>query len=182
MAAISTEHETQERIIRGQKTALDNIVLDLSSLRLLGKDKENAVSRLASPMATPATESVDADESIQGTPLIDDEKHVEGVESGEVAEKEDGEDVESLDAPLSLKSNLLIKDVASHSGTPLSSQRETHSRKEATPLYLLEDDDIEMGEVAEDPKQMKTKKKVREELEEGEASDSSSPLSEPPDD
>ncbi|KAG6821577.1 hypothetical protein H0H93_000086 [Arthromyces matolae] len=40
-------------------------------------------------------------------------------------------------------------------------------------------DDIEMGEVEEDPK---PKKKAREELEEGEASDTSSALSDPPDD
>ncbi|KAG6880359.1 hypothetical protein C0992_007770 [Termitomyces sp. T32_za158] len=42
-----------------------------------------------------------------------------------------------------------------------------------------DEDDIEMGEVEEDPK---PKKKMREELEEGEASDASSALSDPPDD
>ncbi|KAH0839926.1 Tho complex subunit 7-domain-containing protein [Lanmaoa asiatica] len=177
-AAISSEHETQERIIRGQKLALDHVVLDLSSLRLLGKDKESTVSRLASPVPTPAAESIYADE-VQGTPPVDDENHGEGVESGEVAEKEDGEDVDSLDVPLSSKLNASIKDAVSQSGTPLSSQRE---RKDLTPFNQAEDDDIEMGEVAEDPKQIKTKKKVREELEEGEASDSSSALSDPPDD
>lgn len=174
MAAILSEHETQERTIRGQKFALDNIVLDLSSLRLMGKDKENTVSRLASPMPTPAAESIDADEGTQGTPPADDEKHVYGVESGE--------DVESLDVPLPLKLNSSIKDVVSQSGTPLSSRRGTHSKKDLTPFNQAEDDDIEMGEVAEDPKQIKPKKKIREELEEGEASDSSSALSEPPDD
>ena len=46
-----------------------------------------------------------------------------------------------------------------------------------------EDDDIEMGELAEEPKDLKPRKKPREEeLEEGEASDMSSELSEPPDD
>ena len=43
-------------------------------------------------------------------------------------------------------------------------------------------EDIEMGEVEEGPKGNKSKRKLREELEEGEASDSSSALSEPPDD
>ncbi|KAF5388008.1 hypothetical protein D9615_000541 [Tricholomella constricta] len=43
------------------------------------------------------------------------------------------------------------------------------------------EDDIEMGEV-EEPKNDKPKKKLREELEEGEASDTSSALSDPPDD
>ncbi|KAG5341933.1 hypothetical protein C0989_006776 [Termitomyces sp. Mn162] len=42
-----------------------------------------------------------------------------------------------------------------------------------------DEDDIEMGEVEEDPK---PKRKFREELEEGEASDASSALSDPPDD
>ncbi|KAG9317459.1 Tho complex subunit 7-domain-containing protein [Chiua virens] len=182
MTAILSEHETQERIIRGQKYALDNIVLDLSSLRLMGKDKENTVSRVASPMPTPAAESVDADEGVQGTPPVDDEKHEDDIEHGEVAEKEEGEDVELLDVPLSLKPNTSTKDVVSHSGTPLSSQREPNSRNDPTPFAQTEDDDIEMGEVAEDPKQIKTKRKLREELEEGEASDSSSALSDPPDD
>ena len=144
----------------------------------MGKDKESTASRLASPMPTPAADSTDADEGVQGTPPVDDEQHVEGVESGEVAEKEDGEDVESFDAPLSLKPST---SAASHSGTPLSSQRDIHSRKDLTPFNQTEDDDIEMGEVAEDPKQIKMKRKIREELEEGEASDSSSALSDPPD-
>ena len=43
-------------------------------------------------------------------------------------------------------------------------------------------EDIEMGEVEEGPKGNKSKRKLREELEEGEASDTSSALSEPPDD
>lgn len=182
MAAILSEHETQERIIRGQKFALDSIVSDLSSLRLMGKDKESAASRLASPMPTSAPESTDTDEGVHETPPADDEKHAEGAESGEVAEREDGEDVESFGAPPVLKPNTSIKDALSHSGTPLSSHRETHSRKDPTPFNQDEDDDIEMGEVAEDPKLIKMKKKIREELEEGEASDSSSELSDPPDD
>lgn len=46
------------------------------------------------------------------------------------------------------------------------------------------DDDIEMGEVEEDAKNVKSlsKKKAREEMEEGEATDGSSELSDPPDD
>ncbi|KIJ20300.1 hypothetical protein PAXINDRAFT_7549 [Paxillus involutus ATCC 200175] len=183
MAAIRGEHETQECVIRGQKSALDNIVMDLSSLRLMGKDKESMASRMASPAPTPAPDSTDADEGARGTSQMDDEKPIEGIESGEVAEKEDGEDDESIDVPLSLKFNTPAKEALSRqSGTPLSAQREPHSRKEPTPFHQVEDDDIEMGEVAEDPKQIKVRKKAREELEEGEASDSSSALSDPPDD
>lgn len=43
-------------------------------------------------------------------------------------------------------------------------------------------DDIEMGEVQEDPEEKHSKNAAEEELEEGEASDASSELSEPPDD
>ncbi|KIJ70107.1 hypothetical protein HYDPIDRAFT_121535 [Hydnomerulius pinastri MD-312] len=184
MAAIHAEHETQERIIRGQKSALDGIVMDLSSLRLLGKDKESTASRLASPAPTPAPDSTDAGDDARGVSQIDDDKPGEGIESGEVAEeKEDGEDDESIDVPLSLKLNTSVKEAPSRlSGTPLSSQREMASRKGVPLLVQVDDDDIEMGEVAEDPKQTKVKKKAREELEEGEASDSSSALSDPPDD
>ena len=45
-----------------------------------------------------------------------------------------------------------------------------------------DDDDIEMGELAEEPGEVKSpKRKAREDLEEGEASDGSSPLSAVPD-
>lgn len=45
-----------------------------------------------------------------------------------------------------------------------------------------DDDDIEMGELAEEPGEVKSpKKKAREELEEGEASDGSGPSSTAPD-
>jgi len=45
------------------------------------------------------------------------------------------------------------------------------------------DDDIEMGELAEEREPLRGKKKLRrEDLEEGEASDESSELSDPPDD
>lgn len=47
---------------------------------------------------------------------------------------------------------------------------------------MIEETDIEMGEVEEEPKEKNNKKKAREDLEEGEATDGSSELSEPPDD
>jgi THO complex subunit 7 len=86
-------------------------------------------------------------------------------ESGEL-EKEDGEDNELEAVLLSTSSSLNV------------------SAQPFVPLLLTKglEDDIEMGEVAEGPK-FKVKKKVRdEELEEGEASDSSSALSDPPED
>lgn len=59
---------------------------------------------------------------------------------------------------------------------------EAESQKEADPNP---DDDIEMGELEEDPKEKEAavkKKPLAEELEEGETFDGSSELSEPPDD
>jgi len=177
MAAINSEHETQDRIIRGQKTALDSIVMDLGSLRLMGKDKESTTSRLGTPAATtPFPDGTEGDDALS---VLRDSSHVvdEGMiedeekETGEVAEeKEDGEDDESDDIPLSSNLSPTARDFAPMSHTPSSLH----------PQPPEEDDDIEMGEVAEDPK-VKSKK-AREELEEGEASDASSALSDPPDD
>jgi THO complex subunit 7 len=84
-------------------------------------------------------------------------------ENGEIDEKEEGEGDKSSsdDMPLS---------TLNPKTKPFISNEE------------LDEDDIEMGEVAEDPKNFKGKKKAREDLEEGEASDSSSALSDPPDD
>src|ERR1700730_18357792 len=56
ISAIRAEHETQNRIIHGQKTALDNIIGDLSSLRLVGKAEDAAMSGINSPVVTPAQE------------------------------------------------------------------------------------------------------------------------------
>ncbi|KAG2349059.1 hypothetical protein BDR05DRAFT_398866 [Suillus weaverae] len=173
MAAINAEHETQDRIIRGQKTALDSIIMDLSSLRLMGKDKESVTSGLGTPAATPAPDGTEADDNLpnmrDSPQIVDEGLDEDGKETGEVAEeKEYGEDYQSIGTPLSSKLNPAANEFAPISYTP-SSLRPPE-----------EDDDIEMGEVAEDPK-VKAKK-AREELEEGEASDASSALSDPPDD
>ncbi|KAG6336524.1 hypothetical protein ID866_2546 [Astraeus odoratus] len=178
MTAIRSEHETQERIIQGQKSALDIIVTDLATLRLLGKDKD--ASHLGTPIDTPAPDLPDSDE--RATPsLKDDGKEEDGIEYGEVQEgREDGEEDGSINL-LSSKFGAVAPGLASRqSGTPLPSQRDFQSGNSGS--RMEENEDIEMGEVAEDPKQLKTKRKVREELEEGEASDSSSALSDPPDD
>ena len=64
---------------------------------------------------------------------------------------------------------------------------EADERSDGTTSTELDEtrEDIEMGEVEEDPRDTnnnKSKKKCREDLEEGEASDTSSALSDPPDD
>ena len=140
IAAIRSEHDTQNKIIQGQKSALDGIISDLGSLRILGKDRDGT-SDLPSARVTPAPEEImDIVESTHDTGLV--------VPDVQVEEKEEGEE----DKP---PSGLTVEE--------------------------LGEDDIEMGEV-EEPKNDKGKKKFREELEEGEASDTSSALSDPPDD
>jgi THO complex subunit 7 len=146
MAAICTEHETQNRTIQGQKSALDGIISDLGLLRFMGKDRDIAASLVASPRMSPAP-----DDNVD---VVDGTVTSGTGQAGQAEEKEEGEEDRgsSESAPGLLTSEKLVKD------------------------------DIEMGEVEEDPKNAKGKKKMREELEEGEASDSSSALSDPPDD
>lgn len=140
MAAIRAEHETQNRTIQAQKTALDGIVSDLGSLRFMGKDREAATSTSLSPRDTPGPESTGDATATATIP--------------EKMEVEEGEEETVLDS--------------------------------VVPAEEAVEDDIEMGEVEEEPKNnSKGKKKREEELEEGEASDASddsSELSEPPDD
>jgi len=162
MVAIRSEHDTQNRRIQAQKLALDGVVSDLSVVNLMGKDKDTAGSRQVSPMPTHAPEGDDItmDDDV-GSPIEDSALGSEVLgESGEV-EKEDGEDNEAASHSLNAAAKPFVPSKSLSRGL---------------------EDDIEMGEVAEDPK-VKGKKKARdEELEEGEASDSSSALSDPPDD
>jgi THO complex subunit 7 len=162
MVAIRSEHDTQNRRIQAQKLALDGVVSDLSVVNLMGKDKDTAGSRQVSPMPTHAPEGDDITmDNDVGSPIEDSALGSEVLgESGEV-EKEDGEDNEAASHSLNAAAKPFVPSKSLSRGL---------------------EDDIEMGEVAEDPK-VKGKKKARdEELEEGEASDSSSALSDPPDD
>lgn len=130
MAAIRAEHDTQNRTIQGQKSALDGIIAELSSLRFMGKE----------------TETMSTSQSRRETPVLD----------VEVISLPDGEEDDKMPESIAetAPSEGMIEEI---------------------------DNDIEMGEVEEDPKD-KNKKKSREELEEGEATDASSELSDPPDD
>jgi THO complex subunit 7 len=168
MVAIRSEHDTQNRRIQAQKFALDGVIFDLGAVNMMGKDKENTGSRQASPTPTPVLEDgldITMDNGVGGS--------VEGSalgmeESAELEDKEEGEDKENSEAGL-----LSVPHSLNAVAEPF------------VPRLTLSgglEDDIEMGELAEDPK-VKGKKKARdEELEEGEASDSSSALSDPPDD
>ena len=158
MVAIRSEHDTQNRRIQAQKVALDGVINDLGSVNSMRKDKDAAPSDMASPMP-PVPDSDGLDIALeQGV-----EDSVVGAEETEEVDKEDGE--ESSPLPVSRPLSVAAKPFV---------PGEFHKNDPA--------DDIEMGEVEEEYK-VKGKKKVRdEELEEGEASDSSSALSDPPDD
>ncbi|KAF9006505.1 Tho complex subunit 7-domain-containing protein [Cyathus striatus] len=142
MSSIQLEHETQNRILYGQKSSLDRIISELIALKFMGKDKDAPLSATASPRATPTPDGgigISADSGNVGESVVN-------------TDKEDGEE----------------------------DQKEGSVAATAPSEGAIEDD-IEMGEVEEDPRE-KGKKKLREELEEGEASDASSELSEPPED
>ncbi|CAA7259643.1 unnamed protein product [Cyclocybe aegerita] len=139
MAAIRAEHDTQNRIIQGQKSALDGIIAELSQLGFMGKEPETA----SIPQSLRATPALDIQEAASV------ESSLPSANAGE--ETEDDKMVSDSAPPTVVNEG------------------------------LIEENDIEMGEVEEEPKD-KSKKKSREELEEGEATDASSELSEPPDD
>jgi THO complex subunit 7 len=169
MSAIRAEHEAQDRILHQQRSALHNVVAGLTALRLIGKDPD-ASDGVDSPM-----------------PAADD--------------REDGEDaggVASTLAPSSLLNPTARPFVPpSRTSTPGDSQRKpglsmptplssgTPLSRVSSPLpppanSTSKDNDIEMGEV--DEKRGRKKKIREEELEEGEATDGSSELSDPPGD
>lgn len=150
MAAIRSENEVQEKTIQGHKSALNGIVAELASLRLLGRDKDT-VSEVPSTRASPAPD---------GAPGTGIDAHTD-------------------------------TSTGANMDTPTPSAREDADEEklptESDSQNAIEtlNDDIEMGELEEDPKEKEAaakKKQVVEELEEGETFDGSSELSEPPDD
>ncbi|KAJ6539505.1 Tho complex subunit 7-domain-containing protein [Mycena capillaripes] len=85
MAAIRAEHDTQNRLIQAQKATLDAIVVDLGSLRFLGKDMEAVASTDLSPRDTPGPESAGepVTAAAEGEATIPDQMEVEEGEEGE---------------------------------------------------------------------------------------------------
>ncbi|CAL1700190.1 unnamed protein product [Somion occarium] len=186
MAAIRTEHETQDRTLLAQKTRLDMIIGDLSELRLMGKVDvtdlaDNELSRAVSPLPELQVSNSDVE--------MTDAR--ERAESGELNEEKDDKDSDEEDIPLSKSTSLNPSARAfmphSSSGTPappVSSEQASapgmSSKEEGE-----EDEDVEMGELSEDGRdagKVAKNRKAKEDLEEGEASDLSSELSDPPDD
>lgn len=197
MAAIRAEHDTQTRLIHSQKSALMSIIGDLGSLRLMGKETDTP--RETSPVLDLTQSETDvglppsptpASTSLVIDPFLDKE---EGEEKEEKEEgEEDDDQLSSDDVPLSALDNPAFNRaksiILSRHGSP-AVQALFRAQSSASVLSsgrvhakALADDDIEMGELAEEPVKAKQKKVREEELEEGEASDESSALSELPDD
>ncbi|THH09716.1 hypothetical protein EW146_g8606 [Bondarzewia mesenterica] len=185
MAAIHADHDAHNRLIQSQKSALATIIFDLGSLRLMGKDTETPRA------ATPAMDAAASDGEIVPLTIVTDLD----------MEKEDGEEdrPSSDDVPLSASLNPgagsfypgnltpalpTVRNLRSRGGSSMSTPPLT-AATQVPSKATEEDDDIEMGELTEEPvaKEVRSKTKVRdEELEEGETGDESSELSDPPDD
>ncbi|KAJ8523540.1 hypothetical protein ONZ45_g117 [Pleurotus djamor] len=149
MAAIRSEHSTQDRLIRNQKSALDGIIANLGSLRFIGKETE---SGSAPAVTTPRI-----------TPMPEDSR--EGTENPGTATPRD--------TPMDIKEE-------KEEGETLSDDRSNRVFSEPVENSGGENgNDIEMGEVEENTPRGKARR-IREDLEEGEASDESSELSDPP--
>ncbi len=194
MAAIRAEHEDQNRTLQAQKAALDTVIQDINTLRLMGK-QDAAEDATPAPEAQPTEEDVEMDGTAsvvtreESGELKEDapssSRHPSGA-SGKTAEdgQESEEDVPLAKTVLNPTARSFVPSTSkSRPNTPMMPTACSTPTLPAT--KIPDEDDIEMGEIGEEePKDVRAfSKKVREEeLEEGEATDESSELSEPPDD
>ena len=181
MSAIRAEHENQDRLLQAQKAALDVIIQDIGQLRLMGK--ETVDESTPPPESQPGDEDVEMDgtasvrtreESGELKEDVEPSRHPSGKTAADGHESED--DVPLAKAVLNPAARAFVP--TSRTNTPNTPVLRS-TPAQLTP-NINDEDDIEMGEI-EDPRMAK-KKAREEELEEGEASDESSELSEPPDD
>ncbi len=200
MAAIRADQEAQSRHLQTQRASLVSIISDLGSLRLMTKDTEAEPSHPGTPDPDAAVTS-EADAS-RSSPVVVAANGESDREEGEEAEEGEAEEVErhrengqsSLDVLLSIALNSRARiTLPSRNSAPVVEPghlTRTHFNPTgSTPPIVIHDppsnsdDDIEMGELAEEREPVRGKKKLRrEDLEEGEASDESSELSDLPDD
>lgn len=197
MAAIRADQEAQSRHLQTQRASLVSIISDLGSLRLMTKDTETEPSHQGTPDPDAATSEADISRSPPAVVVFNgenDREEGEEAEEGEAEEnekrQEDGQS--SDDAPLSTTLN--SRTLPSRNSAPVVQPRRLAALRfnptgSAPPSIVTHDlpsnsdDDIEMGELAEEREPLRGRRKLRrEELEEGEASDESSELSDPPDD
>ncbi|KAI9448102.1 Tho complex subunit 7-domain-containing protein [Lactarius indigo] len=187
MAAIRADQDAQSRHLQSQRASLVSIISDLSSLRLMTKDTEVEPSHPGTPDLDGATSEMEVPRSPPTIAVVNEESPKEEGEEGEAeeGETEEGEKrqgdgtrvfVPSRDStPVVQPSRLTRLHFNPTGSAPPSTPPHRHQHKS--------DDDIEMGELAEEPEPLRVKKRSRrEDLEEGEASDESSELSDPPDD
>jgi len=195
MAAIRGDQEAQGRHLQSQRASLISIISDLGSLRLMTKDTEAEPSRPGTPDLDAATSEMEVPRSPPAIAIVSEESSKEEGEEGETeegeteeGEKRQGDAQSSDDVPLfntldpRARAFIPSRDSAPPSRLRLRSDH-TGSAPPSTPQQKSDDDDIEMGELAEEREPLRVKRRPRrEDLEEGEASDESSELSDPPDD
>ena len=174
MAAIRNEHEEQTRVLRAQQSALDVVISHIRDLRLLANPDLDATENTQSGSPAPETQaSEDADVPME--PRTREE-------TGEIQETpEDEKQAGDISASSSKALNPSAQPFvpggsSSRVATPQTNAPTPAPSTDTKPEEQEEgeaDDDVEMGELAEEPEdKLPPKKKVREELEEGEASDS----------
>ncbi|KAH9077247.1 Tho complex subunit 7-domain-containing protein [Lactarius deliciosus] len=153
MAAIRADQEAQSRHLQSQRASLVSIISDLSSLRLMTKDTEAEPSHPGTPDLDATTSEMEVPRSPPAITIVNEESSKEEGET-EDGEKRQGDGQSSDDVPLftTLDPRARVF-VPSRDSTPVvQSSRLTRLQSR------------------------------REDLEEGEASDESSELSDPPDD
>jgi THO complex subunit 7 len=186
MSAIRMEYDHQKRSLNEQRQAFKSVVTNLGMLQLTGRTPLDT-SRSGTPAGAAAGGDQDVPISSPLPPL--DDEHEEG---------EEGES--SDDAPLSAVVNprtrsfkatrqpsapvLSVPAVRGLRGTRAVASAPVSTAPSPAPSRPEVEDDIEMGELTEpkhSPRDLRAKKPA-EELEEGEASDVSSMLSDLPED
>jgi len=201
MAAIRADQEAQSRHLQSQRASLVSIISDLGSLRLMTKDTEAEPSHPGTPDPEAATSEARSSPALVAPNEESEREEGEEAEEGEAEEGEaeegqrDQKDGQSSDdVPLSTTLNPRVhvfvppRNSAPVVQPPRLTRLHFNPAGSAPPSIVIHDppnsdDDIEMGELAEEREPLRGKKKLRrEELEEGEASDESSELSDPPDD
>ena len=195
MAAIRADQEAQSRHLQTQRASLVSIISDLGSLRLMTKDTEAEPSHPGTPDPEAATSEADASRSPPAAVAANEGSDREEGEAEEVERRqEDGQSSDDVPLSIALNSRARIT-VPSRNAVPVTepgrlNRQHFNSTGSAPPSIVIHDppsnsdDDIEMGELAEEREPVRGKKlrQRREDLEEGEASDESSELSDPPDD
>ena len=196
MAAIRADQEAQSRHLQSQRASLISIISDLGSLRLMSKDTEVEPSHPGTPDLDAATSEMEVPRSPPAIAVVSEESSKEEGEEGEAeegeaeeGEKRHGDGQSSDDIPLynalDPRARVFVSNRDSAPPSRLTRLRSNHtgSAPSSTPPQQKSDDDIEMGELAEEREPLRVKRRLRrEDLEEGEASDESSELSDPPDD